>query len=185
MFDVSLDITTTLPAPALERDACAPDAITKSLSEKTSGTRSRRSTACSGLASRYRHRRRLGRHRRGREPARWSSPVRDCFGYQLWEAYWCAVVVAVAPVAEAAHPPLADRRVPRASVVISAHDEQDRIGRTLATLLADAEPGEFDVLVVCNGCCDRTAEIVHAAPGVRVVELERPSKIAALREGTG
>ena len=72
---------------------------------------------------------------------------------------------------------------PGASIVIPAHNEQARIGRTLQALMMDAHEGEFDFVVVCNGCTDGTAEEARAFPGVRVVELEEPSKVAALREG--
>lgn len=69
------------------------------------------------------------------------------------------------------------------SVVVPAHDEQVRIGRTLRTLLADAGDAEFDVIVVCNGCSDGTADEARRVPGVQVVEIEQASKIEALREG--
>ena len=72
---------------------------------------------------------------------------------------------------------------PGASIVIPAHNEQGRIGRTLQALMMDAREGEFDIVVVCNGSTDATAEEARAFPGVRVVELEEPSKVAALREG--
>lgn len=68
--------------------------------------------------------------------------------------------------------------------VVVAHDEERSIGRCLGALLRDARPGEFDVVVVCNGCTDRTAEIAATfAPDVRVVELPVASKIAALNAG--
>lgn len=72
---------------------------------------------------------------------------------------------------------------PRASIVIPAHDEATGITRTLATLLADAQPGEFDVTVVCNGCTDDTAARARTVPHVSVREIDTASKIAALREG--
>ena len=72
---------------------------------------------------------------------------------------------------------------PIASVVIPAHDEQAVIGDTLSTLLADAELGELDVVVVCNGCVDATAQRARQVAGVRVVEIAEASKIAALRQG--
>ena len=72
---------------------------------------------------------------------------------------------------------------PRASVVIPAHNEEGRITQTLRALTAEAHPGEFDIVVVCNGCTDATAELARSVPSVTVVELEQASKIAALREG--
>jgi glycosyltransferase involved in cell wall biosynthesis len=69
------------------------------------------------------------------------------------------------------------------SVVIAAHNEAAVLGRCLRGLLAHAEPGEFDVVVVANGCTDTTAEIARSFPGVRVVELERADKAAALNVG--
>ena len=72
---------------------------------------------------------------------------------------------------------------PRASVVIPAHDEEGCIEQTLRTLLADAEPGEFQVVVVCNGCADGTADEARQVPGVEVVEIPDASKITALNEG--
>lgn len=75
------------------------------------------------------------------------------------------------------------RRSPAASVVIPAHDEESVIGRCLDSLLAGAAPGELEVVVVANGCSDRTAEIASAVPGVTVIEVDRASKIAALNAG--
>lgn len=74
---------------------------------------------------------------------------------------------------------------PRASVIIPAHDEEALIGRCLDRLLSAAEPGEFDVIVVCNGTVDETASIASSwgELGVRVVEISEPSKIVALNTG--
>ena len=56
------------------------------------------------------------------------------------------------------------------SVVIPAHDEEAVVGRCLAALLDGARPGELDVVVVCNGCTDATADIARGfGRGVRVV----------------
>ncbi|MFZ4519926.1 MAG: glycosyltransferase [Microthrixaceae bacterium] len=71
-----------------------------------------------------------------------------------------------------------------AAVVMPAHDEATLIGRSLRALLADAAPGEFDVVVVANGCTDDTAAVARDVGGpVRVVELAEASKAAALRAG--
>jgi glycosyltransferase involved in cell wall biosynthesis len=69
-------------------------------------------------------------------------------------------------------------------VVIPAHDEATVIQRCLDTLLADARPGEVDVVVVCNGCTDDTASRARAAcPDATVIELPVASKTAALNAG--
>jgi glycosyltransferase involved in cell wall biosynthesis len=71
-----------------------------------------------------------------------------------------------------------------ASIVIPAHNEARVIGRLLSGLLAGAEVGELEVIVVCNGCTDGTAEIARGAgPDVRVIELDEPSKRVAQRVG--
>jgi len=57
------------------------------------------------------------------------------------------------------------------------------IGRLLSALTGHAEPGEFDVVVVANGCTDRTADIAASFGDVRVVETPVASKSAALRLG--
>jgi hypothetical protein len=69
------------------------------------------------------------------------------------------------------------------SIVIPAHNEEQVIGRCLSALLRDAEPDEFDVVVVTNGCTDRTAEVAGSFPGVRVVDSPVASKPAALTLG--
>jgi glycosyltransferase involved in cell wall biosynthesis len=70
------------------------------------------------------------------------------------------------------------------SVIIPAHNEAAVIGRLLNSLVSDARPGELDVLVVCNGCTDSTADVArHFGHNVRVVELTEPSKHLALIEG--
>jgi glycosyltransferase involved in cell wall biosynthesis len=77
----------------------------------------------------------------------------------------------------------APRQVP-VSVVIPAHDEAAVIGRCLTTLLAGAEPGELEVIVVCNGCRDDTAAVARVhAPDAMVLELPAASKPAALNAG--
>lgn len=69
------------------------------------------------------------------------------------------------------------------SVVIPAHNEERVIGRCLRTLL-DGAPGDVDVVVVANGCTDRTAAIAAAHGGpVRVVETSVASKVGALNLG--
>jgi glycosyltransferase involved in cell wall biosynthesis len=69
------------------------------------------------------------------------------------------------------------------SIVIAAHNEAAVIGRCLDTLLAGAEPDEFDVTVVANGCTDATATLAAARPGIRVLDLPDPGKARALNAG--
>lgn len=72
-----------------------------------------------------------------------------------------------------------------ASLVIPAHNEAALIGETLRALLADVEPGTFEVIVVANGCTDETASVALSVPGVQVVETPVASKSAAVALGNG
>jgi colanic acid/amylovoran biosynthesis glycosyltransferase len=71
---------------------------------------------------------------------------------------------------------------PRFSVVIPAHDEESTLPRSL-TFVTELEPGEAEVVVVANGCTDRTADVARTVPGVQVVELAQGGKAAALNAG--
>ncbi|WP_196780763.1 WecB/TagA/CpsF family glycosyltransferase [Nocardioides sambongensis] len=66
------------------------------------------------------------------------------------------------------------------SVVIPAHNEAAVIGRTLRALQPAIETGGVEVVIACNGCTDDTAEIAGRFRGVQVIELDRPSKSAAI-----
>jgi hypothetical protein len=68
------------------------------------------------------------------------------------------------------------------SVAIPAHNESAVIGRCLDALLGGLQPGELEILVVCNGCTDETADLVRSKwPSVQVIEITEASKPAALR----
>jgi hypothetical protein len=70
------------------------------------------------------------------------------------------------------------------SIIIPAHNEATVIGRLLTQLVSRENPGEFDVIVVANGCSDETAEVAEAfGSGVRVLSIPVPSKHAALVAG--
>ncbi|MBC8069262.1 MAG: glycosyltransferase [Deltaproteobacteria bacterium] len=70
------------------------------------------------------------------------------------------------------------------SIVIPAYNEGAVIERCLSALLADAKPGELDVVVVCNGCKDDTAVRARKfADRIKVVETPVGSKIGALNLG--
>ncbi len=70
------------------------------------------------------------------------------------------------------------------SVIIPAHNESAVIRRTLMTMTAGAEPGELDVVVVCNGCSDDTATVAREfGSPVRVIETSIAGKPHALNLG--
>ena len=70
------------------------------------------------------------------------------------------------------------------SVVIPAHNEEVVIGRCLDALLDGVPAGAMEIVVACNGCTDRTAEIARAyGEPVKVVEPVTASKAAALNLG--
>lgn len=71
---------------------------------------------------------------------------------------------------------------PIASVVIPAHNEAGVLGRLLDSLRSGVEPGALEVIVACNGCTDTTAEVARER-GAVVVEVDTPSKVAALTAG--
>lgn len=68
------------------------------------------------------------------------------------------------------------------SVIIPAHDEASVIGRCLKAMFDTAPPSaEMDVVVVANGCSDRTLEAAsEAAPHSRVIAIAEASKTAAI-----
>lgn len=72
----------------------------------------------------------------------------------------------------------------RVTVVMPAHDEANVIGTALRGIL-DAPESDLEVIVVANGCTDRTVERAQdAGARVRVIEVAEASKIAALNAGS-
>ena len=71
----------------------------------------------------------------------------------------------------------------RGSVIIPACNEESVIVRTLTPLSSAATLGIVEVVVVCNGCTDRTAAMARSVEGITVVEIDQASKIAALNAG--
>lgn len=70
------------------------------------------------------------------------------------------------------------------SIIIPAHNEARVIRRCLDQVTNGLEPGEAEVIVVCNGCSDGTAEVARAfGEPVRVLETPVPSKVHALNLG--
>jgi glycosyltransferase involved in cell wall biosynthesis len=69
------------------------------------------------------------------------------------------------------------------SVVIAAHDEEEVLGRCLDALLPTAST-ELEIVVVCNGCTDATADVARGyGDRVHVIETPVASKTAALNLG--
>lgn len=71
-----------------------------------------------------------------------------------------------------------------ASVVIPAHNEERSIGRLLSQLAPGVDDGTLEVIVVCNGCTDGTAQTASRYPGVLVLDIPEPSKHVAMRAGS-
>jgi len=70
------------------------------------------------------------------------------------------------------------------SVIIPAYNEASVIDRCLSAMLADARPGELQIVVVANNCSDDTAARARAhGDMVTVVETPIGSKINALNLG--
>lgn len=70
------------------------------------------------------------------------------------------------------------------SIVIAAHNEAAVIGGLLNALTKDSDADNIDIVVVCNGCSDNTADIARRfAPAVRVMETEVADKPHALNLG--
>jgi len=70
------------------------------------------------------------------------------------------------------------------SIIIPAHNEEKVIGAALKELMEGVFSGELEVIVVCNGCTDKTAEIVASFGGVvKCIETPIPSKTNALNLG--
>jgi hypothetical protein len=74
----------------------------------------------------------------------------------------------------------ADATLPRVSLIVAAHDEQDVIAAKLANALALDYPREqLQLIVACDGCADATAARARAAGADLVLELPRGGKIHA------
>lgn len=66
------------------------------------------------------------------------------------------------------------------SVIIPANNEEAVIAKSLQALTSSMQPNEMQIIVACNACKDKTAEIARQFPGVTVLETDIPGKPNAL-----
>lgn len=71
----------------------------------------------------------------------------------------------------------------RGAVIVPAYNESAVIARSLQPLGQAACEGYIELVVVCNGCTDNTADVARSIPGAVVLELYEGSKCAALNAG--
>lgn len=77
-------------------------------------------------------------------------------------------------------PPAALEELPRVSLIVAAHDEEEVIAARVANALALDWPRErFELIVASDGSADATAERARAAGADLVLELPRGGKLAA------
>ena len=70
----------------------------------------------------------------------------------------------------------------RATIIMPAHNEEAIIRNTLQELCRAQRAAEFQVIVVCNGCTDKTEQIVlNEFPTVHCASLKQASKALAIR----
>lgn len=73
--------------------------------------------------------------------------------------------------------------LPTVTVIIAAHNEEANIGARIENILQGDYPREKQQIVVaCDGCTDRTAEIARGFENVVVLELPKRGKASALNE---
>lgn len=70
----------------------------------------------------------------------------------------------------------------KVSIVIPARNEEERISSVLQTLQSQTYP-DVEVIVVDNASTDRTSEIAHGFPNVKVVYEPRPGLLYARERG--
>ncbi len=75
------------------------------------------------------------------------------------------------------------------SIIIPAHNEQNRIGKTLDAYYDyfEKQPIEYEFVVVLNGCSDKTLQVVHARQNkianLVIIDLPTAGKGIAIKAG--
>lgn len=70
------------------------------------------------------------------------------------------------------------------SIIIPAHNEEKVISKTLTALRPGAVAGDYEIIVVCNGCTDGTAKIVgNFGNCIQCLDTPVASKAHALNLG--
>jgi glycosyltransferase involved in cell wall biosynthesis len=73
------------------------------------------------------------------------------------------------------------------SLIIPAHNEEKRILTSLSELTQLSENRDYEIIVVCNGCTDKTADIVRKKYAknnkIKICELQKPEKGGAILYG--
>jgi cellulose synthase/poly-beta-1,6-N-acetylglucosamine synthase-like glycosyltransferase len=106
------------------------------------------------------------------------------------------LLAALARLRRKARPSVTPAEVPRVTLIVAAHDEEDVIERRVENALAlDYPPDRLEVIIASDGSEDRTVERARAAAAaggagrVRVLDLPRRGKVrtqdAAVDEATG
>jgi len=99
--------------------------------------------------------------------------------YALALPYVALMLLAVAGLFRRAAEPHSDAR-PSVSVLIPAHNEEDCLPGTLASLTAQAYPGDAEFVIIDDRSQDATAAIVRDAatrdPRVRLVQVTEPDR---------
>jgi cellulose synthase/poly-beta-1,6-N-acetylglucosamine synthase-like glycosyltransferase len=76
-----------------------------------------------------------------------------------------------------------DDSLPRVSLIVAAHDEEEVIERKVRDALAQDYPRDrLEVIVAVDGSTDRTADVALAAGADQVLDLPRGGKVATLNE---
>ena len=72
------------------------------------------------------------------------------------------------------------KKISKISIIVPAYNEEGRIEKTLRDL---RRIPNVELIVVCNGCTDATADVARTVKGVKVLEIEEKNKGTAVLHG--